>query len=35
MYEAETFADVDKRTIEVLTVKLALVAPGNIMLEGT
>jgi hypothetical protein len=36
LYEAEIVAEVVMRTIEVLTVKVALVAPaGTITLEGT
>ena len=36
LYEAEILAEVDMRTKEVLTVKVALVAPaGTITLEGT
>jgi hypothetical protein len=36
LYEAEIVAEVEKRTADVLTVKVALVAPaGTITLEGT
>ena len=36
MYEAEMSAEVDKRTPDVFTVKVALVAPaGTVTLEGT
>ena len=36
MYEAEIVAEVEMRTKEVLTVKVALAAPaGTITLEGT
>ena len=36
LYDAEMFTDVEMRTIEVFTVKLALVAPaGMVTLEGT
>ncbi len=36
MYEAEIVAEVDMKTAEVLTVKVALLAPaGTITLEGT
>ena len=36
MYEAEIVAEVEKRTKDVLTVKVALVAPaGTVTLEGT
>ena len=36
LYEAEMLAEVDTRTIDVFTVKVALVAPaGTVTLEGT
>jgi hypothetical protein len=36
LYEAEIVAEVDMKTAEVLTVKVALLAPaGTITLEGT
>ncbi len=36
MYEAEIVAEVDMRTIDVFTVKVALVLPaGTVTLEGT
>jgi hypothetical protein len=36
LYEAETVAEVARRTTDVLTVKVALVAPGGtVTLEGT
>ena len=36
LYEAETSAEVDKRTMDVVTVKVALVAPaGTVTLAGT
>jgi hypothetical protein len=36
LYEAEMSAEVDKRTPDVFTVKVALVAPaGTVTLEGT
>jgi hypothetical protein len=36
LYEAEISAEVEKRTIDVVTVKVALVAPaGTVTLEGT
>lgn len=35
-YEAEIVTEVEKRTIDVFTVKVALVAPaGTVTLEGT
>lgn len=36
LYEAEIVAEVDTRTVDVLTVKVALVLPaGTVTLEGT
>ena len=36
LYEAEIVVEVDKRTMDVFTVKVALVAPaGTVTLEGT
>jgi hypothetical protein len=36
LYEAEIVAEVEIRTIDVLTVKVALVAPaGTVTLDGT
>jgi hypothetical protein len=36
LYEAEMFAEVDTRTVDVFTVKVAVVAPaGTVTLEGT
>jgi len=36
LYEAETVAEVEKRTMDVFTVKVALVAPATtVTLEGT